>query len=342
MTQVPFIITKEQLAEVSNRVYKIILRCYSKLQSYRKVAENTSVPFQTVGWIVKTYKNNPQLLEEDKRGRPKAISERTGRVILKDITNNPNLTLKEIKYQNNFAFSTNTISRFLNDSDITNKSPTKAIVLTRQQKECRLEFANKNIFNDFSKVFFSDEKRFCLDGPDHYKKVWTKKNDQTAIVNRSQAGRKGIMIHMVIAFNSNGFINEMVGNFNSADFIHLFDEKILPLIEDPIRNHGYIFQQDNCPIHVSKETKQYFAEKEIETLHWPPRSPDLNIIEIVFSILTRIIYKNGAVYQNCNELWAAISKAHIELSTTEINNLYYSIQDRLLSVIEKGGGMTKY
>jgi hypothetical protein len=52
-------------------------------------------------------------------------------------------------------------------------------------------------------------------------------------------------------------------------------EEMLPTIYEP----GLTFMQDNAPIHVSNESKQWFADNGIKLLDWPPYSPDLNPIE---------------------------------------------------------------
>ena len=43
----------------------------------------------------------------------------------------------------------------------------------------------------------------------------------------------------------------------------------------------FIFQQDNCPIHVSKQAHEFFSNSNIDILKWPPGSPGLNIIEYI-------------------------------------------------------------
>ena len=49
-----------------------------------------------------------------------------------------------------------------------------------------------------------------------------------------------------------------------------------PLDNDTIQvaiSGQYIFQQDNVPIHVSKATKTFFNDYELEAMDWPAKLP---------------------------------------------------------------------
>ena len=68
----------------------------------------------------------------------------------------------------------------------------------------------------------------------------------------------------------------------------------------------FTLHQDNASIHVSKFTKQWFSEKEIDLLEWPSISPDINPIENLWGILVRRVYAHGRQFVNFNDLKNAI------------------------------------
>ena len=68
-----------------------------------------------------------------------------------------------------------------------------------------------------------------------------------------------------------------------------------------------IFQQDNAAIHTFKLTKDWFKTKNIEVFDWPTKSPDLNPIESLWGILSRV-YKNKRQLENRETL-----KFHLKL-----------------------------
>jgi hypothetical protein len=100
---------------------------------------------------------------------------------------------------------------------------------------------------------------------------------------------------------------------------------------------SYTFKINCCTVKIVLKFCQ-----GIRVLSWPSLSPDLNIIENVWGILTRRVYRNGRQFNTINELKTAISEEWERLTITELRKLFATIPSRIFQVINRNGGLTKY
>jgi len=61
-------------------------------------------------------------------------------------------------------------------------------------------------------------------------------------------------------------VKKMIGRQNSAKYKDMLSFFAVPAMELEYEK-DYIFQQDNCLIHVSREMKKYFTENKISLLN---------------------------------------------------------------------------
>lgn len=86
----------------------------------------------------------------------------------------------------------------------------------------------------------------------------------------------------------------------------------------------------------------FLENRQIRVLPWPAQSPDLNPIENLWGIMSKVVYKDGKTYRTIDELWLAVQAAFEAISAQTLQNLYQSMYTRLVKVLESGGKRIKY
>ena len=72
-------------------------------------------------------------------------------------------------------------------------------------------------------------------------------------------------------------------------------------------------------------------------MQWPAKSPDLNIIENRWGILSGTVYKTGRHFKRLEDLMEVVEKEWVTIRVDYIKKLYESIPKRLVQVLERGG-----
>ena len=103
-----------------------------------------------------------------------------------------------------------------------------------------------------------------------------------------------------------------------------------------------VFMQDNCSIHKAKTVVDYLAQKQIQTLDWPPQSPDLNAIENVWAIIKQKLYQNNQPPTTKAELIHQVFTIWQSFDETLLERLSDSFPRRLHGVIEKKSQWLKH
>ena len=94
-----------------------------------------------------------------------------------------------------------------------------------------------------------------------------------------------------ICYHGVGTLTSVDGNITTNKYIEVLDSQLWPVISKHFSSDPWIFQEDNAPCHVSKVANEWKKENNIQTLTWPPQSPDLNIIENVCRNLKGMVGK---------------------------------------------------
>ena len=131
------------------------------------------------------------------------------------------------------------------------------------------------------------------------------------------------------------------GRMDSKKYQDMLEDGLIPFLRR-FPHLNFIYQQDNAAIHVSCSTKNWMQQRNITTMEWPARSPDLNCIENLWEILARKVYTNNRHFNSKGELEIAIGTAWDELPQEIFQNLYQSMLKRMIDVLKKKGDPTKH
>ena len=106
---------------------------------------------------------------------------------------------------------------------------------------------------------------------------------------------------------------------------------------------------DNAPIHTAFIIRAWLEEHLVNTMNWPPYSPDLNPIENLWAILKREIYKYYPellvapdTEQTKRDLITAAQYIWEHLGDQILGNLADSMPYRVEAIIRADGWYTKY
>jgi transposase len=327
----------------SREVIDIVKAKRDEGQTIHRIADDMNLSPSTVYSMIKNDYNKPK----KKRGAKPALKKRE-KVRIKRACERlrqaeEKVTSKKIKKNCDLEVSTRTIQRTLKKMGYAYKKATVGLVLSKAHKEARVNLARSWISNrvDWTKVVFSDEKRFSLDGPDN----WCSYAREMSPVqrNRRQQGGGSVMVWGVLLSNGDLLLEEVSERMNSDVYINLLKNKGLPFIRD-CAGDDFIFQHDNCSIHVSKKTSEYLKNECVELLEWPSRSPDLNPIENVWEMLSQIIYDGPEIKTKAElkeKIWVAKNRLMSEKSDS-LCDLFSNYCNRLFELFEKKGAKINY
>lgn len=105
------------------------------------------------------------------KGR-KPILDNRARRKLRNLASNQQISAKEIKNDLGTKASLTTIRRELKLMKIVHRKMKRSPKLTANHKLQRMEFCRSNMATNWKNIWFSDEKKWNLDGPDGYNYYW--------------------------------------------------------------------------------------------------------------------------------------------------------------------------
>lgn len=219
--------------------------------------------------------------------------------------------------------SSRTIRRRLKENGLRRRLAVQN-VLNRRQRESRVRYCRENRERNWNNVIFSDEcvvtLRKCRKVGRLYLYRRNGEKYQLASCMDIPKVRESGSVTIWGCFSANGFgcLQTFMGSMNSNRYTeNTLPNYLIPSIHLLHPEGDFIFMQDNATPHTALITREWLRENQLETLPWPPYSPDLNPIENVWGLLKNKLYHNmpvtlNAVMDTVRQMWLALTPVYAQ------------------------------
>lgn len=308
--------------------------------SMREISRSLGIPRSTLrSWQA----NHFRLQAAQKSGRPRVTTESLDRKIRSCAVRNPQLSVRQIAAMCGSKF--NTTMRRLKEAGFKSRRRRSEILLTARHKEKRLQWAMKHCHwrtPQWKRIVWTDEASVRLHSKDGRLRLWIRSTETASeqfVIPRIQGGGGWLLIWAAIWIDGKTDLHIQRATMNGERYVKLLEEKVYPLsfqLGDP--STQWFLMDDNAPPHRCRAATAFKTSAGIRTLTWPARSPDLNPIENLWSLLKLFIRRNVQPEDDLSRLEELLHRGWASISQEIINRTIESLPARIGKVIEKNGG----
>lgn len=345
----PTISTMGSSKQLSRKLKLKIVDAHKAGEGYKKIAKRFQMPISSVRNVIKKWQSSGTVEVKARSGRPRKISDRTARRIVRKASQNPRLTARSLQKDladTGVVVHYSTIKRYLYKYGLHGRVIRRKPLLRPHHKNQRLNFANEHIDKPdafWKQVLWTDEVKIELFGRNEQRYVWRRKGTEFNEKNLCPTVKHGggsIMLWGCIAASGTGNISRVEGKMDSIKFQQILEGNLMPSVKKLKLKRGWLLQMDNDPKHTSKSTVDYIKRRKLKVLPWPSQSPDLNIIENLWIDLKRAVRDRQP--RNLKELEDFCKEEWAKIPQTRIERLLAGYKKRLQAVILAKGGSTRY
>lgn len=330
--------------------HSVITLCEVEGYSASSAGRRMGIPASTARRWIQEYRATGQTDNLRSPGRPHVSTEVEDARLVNEARLDPLRTSRQLREASQFPGSTQTALRRLRHAGLRGRVAAVKERLSDEHKIYRLAFAHANVDRNWENVAFSDESIFTTSNQGRrfvYRPRGTRYDPgYVAACNRS--GRVSISCWGWISSRGAGQLHRIEGHLDSAQYLHIMSNIMVPSVR-VLQSHGVIqFQQDQSPIHTSRAVQEWFAgQPEIDLIDWPPRGADLNPMENMWAEVKRTLrdsWPEADPPRTQDDLWDLVSDAWLEVGEGDrfVSRLIDSMPRRMERVINAEGSWTQY
>lgn len=214
-------------------------------------------------------------------------------------------------------------------------------LLTNRVREQRMQFCRFMLSpimrGQWENIIFTDEKTFCSDRNNvrYVYRPSKQRFNERYVAHGSRSGRTSVHYWGWMSHSGLGLLHETGPNHDSESYTEILNDFVedVPIICGRTLSE-LIFQQDNSPVHTSRESSRFVQSLGFRlVLIWPPYSPDINIIENIWAIV------ESMRPQSTQELKILITRIWDELrgDIELVHRLYASLERRFQYILDHNG-----
>ena len=214
-------------------------------------------------------------------------------------------------------------------------SPIPKARLTDLNKNTRVVFACDWLENRLNllrrtPIVFSDESKFVL--CDAGKRLWRIPGEclESDYVDREQHPVQ-VMVWGAIAMGYKSPLLCFTKTCTQDTYIEILSKNaIIEGLDQLFGPFEYVFQQDNAPPHVARKTQEWFSGKLNLLTNWPPHSPDLSPVEMMWALAKAKIDTTGV--ETAQGLFERVEAVWNSIPQSVVDNMVSSFEARLRAV----------
>ncbi|GFV32453.1 transposable element Tcb1 transposase [Trichonephila clavipes] len=160
------------------------------------------------------------------------------------------------------------------------------------------------------------------------------------VMHRHTDPAPGIMVWGSIGYHSRTPLLRIAGTLNSQRYIsEVLESVVLPYLQGLVTA---ILQREIVRPHAARIVQRFFVNHQIEFLPWPARSPDLSLIENMWSMVSQRLTQITTPAATPDQLWQRVEASWSAVRQEHIQSLFESKPRRVAAVIFNNGGYSGY